>query len=128
MHKGFNNLAMRGITRENATSQQRKPLVNIYSSEEGYRIDLFVPGMKKEDLSISFEKNQLTVSGECKEDAKTMQIVRSEYQIESFKRSFSVDSDVDGEKICAEYVNGVLTLNLPKKQPVKSPVKQITVK
>ena len=127
--KGFNNFMtdFLPIVKENAA--QKKPLVNIFSSEEGYTIEVFTPVFKKEELSVSFDKNLLTVSGQpdCKEDAKTGEKIRKEYQIESFSRSFNVDDKVDGENISAQYVNGVLTLNLPKKQPVKTPVKQITI-
>jgi HSP20 family protein len=128
--KGFNNFMtdFLPIVKENAT-HARRPFVNISSTEEGYTIDIFTPGFRKEEFSISFEKNLLTIAGnpECKEDAKTAQKIRNEYQIESFSRSFNVDDKVDGEKISAQYVNGVLTLNLPVKQPVKTPVKQITI-
>jgi HSP20 family protein len=126
VHKTLSDLVL-PMTRENGRIQPKKPLVNIYSSEEGYLIELFTPGMKKENFSISYDKNVLTVTGECKEDAKTGQKIRNEYQTESFKRSFNVDEEVDSERISAEYVNGVLTLNLPRKQPVKTPVKQITI-
>lgn len=126
--KGVNNF-MTDFAPLIERTTSRKPMVNVTSSEEGFKIEMFTPGFKKEELAISFEKNLLTVSGnpECKEDAKTSQKIRSEYQIESFRRSFNVDENVDVEKISAEYVNGVLTLNLPRKQPVKIPVKQITI-
>ncbi len=92
-------------------------------------IELIAPGFNKEDLVVSFEKNLLTIEskGNVKADVKNGQLTRNEYQIENFRRSFNVDEEVDGEGISAEYVNGILRLNLPKKQPVKTPVKQITI-
>jgi HSP20 family protein len=105
------------------------PPVNIYSTANGYLLELVAPGFTKEDIVISFDKNLLTIEGKMnvKEEAKNSQMLRNEYQFQSFKRSYNVDEDVDGELISAEYVNGVLRLNLPKKQPVKSPVKQIAI-
>ena len=54
--------------------------------------------------------------------------IRKEYNYRSFKRSFTVDEKVDSEKIEAKYVNGVLTLNLPRKEEVKASAKEILVK
>jgi HSP20 family protein len=53
--------------------------------------------------------------------------VRREYSFRSFKRSFTLDETTDVNKIDAKYVNGVLTLNLPRKEEVKTPVQQITI-
>jgi len=53
--------------------------------------------------------------------------IRSEYSYRSFKRSFTLDEKTDGTKIDAKYVNGVLTLNLPKKEEVKPAVKEINI-
>ena len=53
--------------------------------------------------------------------------IRREYSYRSFKRSFTLDDKTDGTNIDAQYVNGVLTLNLPKKEVVKPAVKEITI-
>ncbi len=130
--KGYNNFMTEFvpfITKENSGMQHRNPPLNIHAAEEGYRVEAIVPGFRKEDISISFEKNELTISAKVnsKEDAKTRESVRNEYQLQSFARSIYVDEKVDGNMISAEYVNGILTLNLPLKQPVKSPVQQIII-
>ena len=87
------------------------------------------PGLAKEDFGIQLDDNMLTISAEVKEENKNEeeQIMRNEYKYASFKRSFTLDEKVDVEKIAAQYVNGVLILNLPKKEEVKPATKQITI-
>ncbi|HEX2607801.1 MAG TPA: Hsp20/alpha crystallin family protein, partial [Flavisolibacter sp.] len=77
---------------------------------------------------INLEDNMLTVSVE-KEQASEDQDkwIRKEYKFQSFKRSFSVDENINVDAIEAKYVNGVLVLNLPKKTVVKEAAKQITI-
>ena len=53
--------------------------------------------------------------------------IRKEYQYRSFQRSFTLDEKIDAAGIEAKYVNGVLTLNLPKREEVKTPSKQISI-
>ena len=88
------------------------------------------PGFEKNDFNINLEKNILTVSVERKTETenKNEKQIRREYSYHSFKRSFTVDEKVDPEKIEAKYVNGVLTLNLPRKEEVKASAKEIAVK
>ncbi|HEX6333348.1 MAG TPA: Hsp20/alpha crystallin family protein, partial [Flavisolibacter sp.] len=99
--------------------------VNISETEQAYILEVFAPGMQKDEFRISFDKNVLTVSGDKKPATTTF--VRKEYTPESFSRSFTVDEHIDSDAIAAEYVNGVLTLNLPKKLEVKEAAKRITI-
>ncbi|MEO6070504.1 MAG: Hsp20/alpha crystallin family protein [Chitinophagaceae bacterium] len=110
------------------TGKQSVP-VNILESENAYHLNVVAPGFQKESFSINLEKEILTITGELKEkeSEKEEKQVRMEHKIHSFKRSFTVDELIDAEKISAEYVNGILSLNLPKKAPVKPSVKQISV-
>ena len=75
------------------------------------------------------EHNLLSVSADKKSEneAKTEKHLRKEYKHQSFKRSFTIDEKINAENIDAEYVNGILTLNLPKKQEVKLAAKQINI-
>jgi HSP20 family protein len=88
------------------------------------------PGFEKADFRIGLDKNVLTISAEktaeVKEE-KTRQI-RREYSYRSFKRSFTLDEKIDATTIEAGYVNGVLTLNLPKKERVKEESQEIKIK
>ena len=66
-------------------------------------------------------------SAEVKEENKDLKYVRREHRFRNIKRSFTLDEKIDSEKIVAKYVNGVLTLNLPKRQEVKTSAKQISI-
>jgi HSP20 family protein len=103
--------------------------VNVEEKEDYYQLQVVAPGLQKEDFSINLDKSLLTVSAEVRNDTeqKDVKLVRKEYKFQSFKRSFTIDEKIDAEKISAEYVNGVLLLNLPKKAEVKPAAKQISV-
>ncbi len=72
----------------------------------------------------------LTISAEKKEEVKeeNQKQIRREYNYNSFKRSFTIDEKIDATNIEASYNNGVLTLNLPKKEEVKVSATEITIK
>lgn len=103
--------------------------VNIKETENDYVLDVVAPGFQKEDFKINLENNTLTISVEKKEETENQneKFIRKEYKQQSFKRSFTIDENVDAENISAKYVNGVLTLNLAKKQEVKPSVKEISI-
>ena len=103
--------------------------VNIKQSEEGYQLEIVAPGFKKEDFKISLENNLLTVSADTNihEEDKKESYIREEYKWQPFKRSFTLNEEIDTDRIEAKCENGVLTLNLWNKKEVKAPVKQITV-
>lgn len=103
--------------------------VNIVETEKNYTVDLVAPGFEKTDFKINLEKDILTISVEKKTEVKeeNTKVIRQEYQFRSFKRSFTIDDKVDASAIEAQYVNGVLTLNLPKKETVKEVAKEINI-
>ncbi|MET0392378.1 MAG: Hsp20/alpha crystallin family protein [Chitinophagaceae bacterium] len=103
--------------------------VNIHESANAYSVEVVAPGFDKQDFKINVDQNILTVSAEKKNEAKenTPKEIRREYNYRSFKRSFTLDEKTDAAGIEAKYVNGVLTLNLPKKEEVKTSAKEITI-
>lgn len=103
--------------------------VNSKETEKEYVLELVAPGFQKEDFKISLDNNVLTVSLEKKaeEENRNEKIIRKEYKYQSFSRSFTVNEKIDVEGIVAKYVNGVLILNLPKKEAVKASTKEITI-
>lgn len=105
------------------------PPVNIQENKEGYALELMVPGLTREDFKINLENNVLTVSAEKKvvtKDENEKQL-RREFSFRSFKRSFSLNEQVDADKIQAKYENGILKLNLPKRENIQDPAKAIVV-
>jgi len=102
---------------------------NIHETNDAYHIEVSVPGLKKEDINISIDKDLLTISYEKKEETKSEEYktVRREFHTESFKRSFSLSEKINAEAIQAKYENGVLTLQLPKKEELQPSTRQITI-
>jgi HSP20 family protein len=103
--------------------------VNIKETEKNYSIDVAAPGFEKADFKVSLDQDILTISAEKKEEVKNEgeKEIRREYSSRSFKRSFTLDEKIDAAAIEAKYVNGVLTLNLPKREEVKEASKEISI-
>ncbi len=120
-------ITMPSILREELVNQKHEAPVNIRETETDYQLDLVAPGLNKEDFKVDLDNNILTISAEVKEENKDLKYVRREHRFRNIKRSFTLDEKIDSEKIVAKYVNGVLTLNLPKRQEVKTSAKQISI-
>lgn len=103
--------------------------VNIKETEQDFVLELFAPGLAKEDFKINLDNNLLTISAEHKSEAENAneKTITKEYRYQSFSRSFNLDEKIDAANIAAKYLNGVLTLNLPKKAEVKEAAKQISI-
>ena len=95
---------------------------------DAYKVEAELPGFKKEDISIEIDNGVLTISAERKSESseENTNYVRRERVYGSFKRSFDV-SAVELDGINAAYSDGVLTLNMPKKQPVKPEVRRLEI-
>jgi HSP20 family protein len=137
LEASFNNLVddlfaeMPGLLRNGNGHSQWKGYVpvNIRETEKNYSIDVVAPGFEKTDFKVNLDQDVLTISAEKREEQKneTEKEIRKEYSYRSFKRSFTLDEKIDGNAIEAKYVNGVLTLNLPKKEEVKTASKDISI-
>lgn len=103
--------------------------VNVKESVTGYQLEVVAPGFEKTDFKVQVDQNILTVSAEKKNEVKEDNVkqIRQEYSYRSFKRSFTLDEKTDATNIAASYINGVLTLNLPKKEVVKASAKEIVI-
>jgi HSP20 family protein len=103
------------------THQYSFPAVNVLESEDSFKIELAAPGLKKEDFKVNIHENTLTISTENKTETeeKVGKYTRKEFNYASFKRSFTLPKSVDGEKIVASYNDGILGLELPKKEEAK---------
>jgi HSP20 family protein len=113
---------------ETAPRVKQSVPANIRENENAYLVDVIAPGLSKGDFKISLDNNTVTIAFEKKSEneQKSEKYLLSEYQSRSFSRSFNIDETIDPENISAQYVNGILTLNFPKKLTVKE-TKQINV-
>ena len=107
------------------------PSVNVKESDSKFEVFLAAPGLSKEDFNISVTDNVLTVSAENKQEKEETKedgrFTRKEYSYSKFARSFTLPENADTETIAAKYENGELKLEIPKVNPVKPTVKQISV-
>lgn len=112
-----------------AGSNAQAAPVNVRETDNSYELEVIAAGFEKGDFSIQLENDLLTITAERKSEKedKTGKYLRQEYKFRSFKRSFTVKENIDAEGIAAQYVNGVLLLNLPKKTEVRASAKNITV-
>ncbi len=108
----------------------KTPAVNIAETENEFHIELAVPGLKKEDFKISLDKNLLSVSAEKKTENvdESKKYSKREYSYNSFVRSFTLPETADAAKVDAEYTDGVLKLNVAKKEEAKVQSREIAVK
>jgi HSP20 family protein len=114
----------------NATTALRTPAVNIAESENGFDIELAVPGLKKDEIKINLDKNLLTVSAEAKKEevAEGKKYNKKEFNFSSFSRTFTLPETVDYKKIEAEYIDGILKLTVAKIEEAKVQAREIAVK
>ena len=96
-----------------------------------YTIEVAAPGLEKKDFRIDLDNDVLTISSEREEkhEENRDQYTRREFGYESFSRSFNLPELVDVEKINASHKNGILFVNIPKKEEAKvKPARQIAIK
>ncbi|HSN40185.1 MAG TPA: Hsp20/alpha crystallin family protein [Burkholderiales bacterium] len=92
--------------------------MDVSEDDKAYTVRAEVPGVKKEDIKISVDGNQVAISAEVKkekEEKEGKKVIRSERYYGKVYRSFSLDQDVDQNAAKAKYSDGVLELTLPKK-------------
>ncbi|GHB68153.1 Hsp20/alpha crystallin family protein [Persicitalea jodogahamensis] len=122
------------------------PAVNVREDEDGYYIEVAAPGLSKSDFKLNLDHNRLTISAEKRQEdefdnyedhgnkngeeqkvngeaqkpnRKKGKYTRREFSYSSFQRTFTLPNTVDGEKINATYTDGVLNVDLPKREEAK---------
>lgn len=117
---------MRPVRLENGSELQIK--LDVRENDQSYTVHADIPGVKKEDINITIDGNQVSISAEVTNE-KTInegdKLLRSERYYGKVSRVFSLTQDVDEESSQAKYENGVLELVLNKKAPLKS--KRLTI-
>jgi len=104
------------------------PACDIYETDKEIVLKAELPGLKKEDVFVSLENNTLTIHGERKffDEVKKENFHRVERNYGEFLRSFTLPAFIDPNKILAEFKDGLLIVNLPKREEARP--KQIEVK
>lgn len=111
---------LRSLANEATPVRGWMPPVDIFETQEAFRIQADLPGVAKGDVQINVEKNVLTLSGERVAVKQEGTWHRNERAYGKFSRSFTLPVGIDAEGIQASFENGLLTLTVPKKQEARS--------
>lgn len=107
------------------------PAVNIKENKDAYVLELAIPGMKKSDFDIDVDNKVLSISSEVetKNEDNEENYTRREFDYSSFKRTFTLPDTVDSEQVNASYTDGILSVNLAKREEAKEkPARRIEIK
>lgn len=131
LNRIFNNFLWNNpaLLEEPDGMQTLKLKLDVSEDDKNYLVHADMPGVKKEDIRVSVEGNQVSISAEVKskkEETKDKNVIYSERYEGKVFRSFTLDCNVDESKAVAKYTDGVLELTLPKKTGNNSS-KQLTV-
>ena len=117
----FRGFLMRPVRYDAQQPMQIK--IDVSEDDKGYLVHAEIPGVKKEDIKVSVEGNQIAISAEIKKEKEVKEgekLLRSERYYGQVSRVFSLANDVDDATAQAAYNDGVLTLKLPKRATASS--------
>jgi HSP20 family protein len=110
--------------------EEISPSVDMFDKKDEIVVKAEIPGVEKENISISLSDNMLTIKGEMKkeEEVKEEDYYYSERSYGSFSRSLNLPAKVQAEKIKASFKNGILEIHLPKAEEAKPKEIKVEVK
>ena len=105
------------------------PTLDAHEDKDKYVISVDIPGLKKEDISVSVHDGVLSVSGERKSEKSLTEgtVHRNERYYGKFSRSVSLPAEVRADKVTAAYKDGVLTVEVPKAEEAKPKTVEVKV-
>lgn len=121
-------------TRENrAPAQGRerrprfvRPYYEIHGDNEAHYVDVYLPGVPKDEVSVNLDRRQLTIEGRRRPAGENWHPIHREIVQADFRLQLNLNVDVDDSKISASQDNGVLTVKLPVAEAAKP--RQIKIK
>jgi len=114
-HKSSIDQIFEDFFQNNPSSNIYRPAANIIDQEKAFVLELAVPGITKEDLNISVEKNVLIIQSDVKERSlEEGRYAKKEFGVRNFERQFQLKDKILTEAIEATLENGVLVLVIPK--------------
>jgi HSP20 family protein len=105
------------------------PALDVFDEKDHFVVNAELPGMKKEEIELSFQDGVLSISGERKQTTEKTEgeTYRSERYFGKFQRSVTLPVAVDSSKISASYKDGILSVTLPKSEAAKPKQIQVNV-
>ena len=109
------------LTRTSQLLSGWTPALDVYEDKESFVVKAELPGMKKEDIEVSLHDGSLSISGERKSETKhkDAEVYRAERFYGRFQRMVTLPAAVAGDKVTAQYKDGVLTVMLAKTEEAK---------
>jgi HSP20 family protein len=124
----FKGFLVRPLRYDLEVPAQMNIKLDVTRTDDTYTVKAEMPGIKKDEISISIDGSQVTIAGEVKkekEEKKGEEVIRSERYYGKVSRSFTLPQEVDEAKAQAKYADGVLNLTLPVK--AKAGSRKLTV-
>lgn len=125
----FDDFVTRELSQNPVNHEHTLPKVNVKETKDAFLVEVAAPGYEKSDFKVEIENNLLTLSTEKEwkhDEEKDGRFTRKEYSYSSFQRRFTLPENVvDETKITANYENGILKLELPKREELKPQPKRL---
>lgn len=111
-----------GVEEERPSAGRFNPPVSIEETEKEYILTAELPGLDKDDVQITYQNDQMIISGEKKEPeaSKSGAFHRQERRFGAFNRSFTISKKIKADKIDAGFKNGLLTMIMPKAEEARA--------
>ena len=122
MDRLFASLWPKAAVRDAGTSAVWAPAIDVYEEKDRYVVKAELPGVKREDVSLSLTDDLLTIKGERRYEKEEKQegFLRVENAYGAFQRALQLPQTVKGDAVSAEFKDGILKITLPKAESVKS--------
>ena len=96
------------------------PHTNIVEEGDKFRIEMALPGYAKEQISMKYHEDILTVNASVEDHSKEgMKFLTREFGLKNFSKRFTIPKTLNSEGINAEFNNGILSITVPKREEVK---------
>lgn len=117
----FNNFFKNDYHEDYVKNCEGNPATNIFETEGEFKIELLLPGFKKEDVQLVQKENLLTIKVDNvnEEKSEEYKYEHREFGAYKFERNYRLPKSIDTEKISAKFENGILNVVLPKKEEAK---------
>lgn len=120
----FRGFLLRPVAWENdeaGANSFAKFRADIAETDKAYTVRAELPGVKKEDIHVSIDGDQVSITAETRREKDVKEgerVLRTERYVGKYQRAFALGATIDEETASAKYVDGVLELTLPKKAVV----------
>ena len=116
------------VSTRNTNADSRRLTMDVIEDDTAYVVTTDMPGISREEVSVTIDKNVLTISAEPKDEVSKNErkVLRHERYSGKYSRSLRLGEDIEEDKVSAEYRDGVLRLTIPKKTPLAP--RQVEVK